>query len=109
VSQLSGQCGILNFSQPYRPLRPVTGIALLFTFYNQHGATAMLDEDICKTAVEGVYSGKCSSNKGIHSGMADVLPMTKRLKQLWKWPRRESEDFRAACCTGIAMGQGCQS
>jgi hypothetical protein len=29
VSRLSRQCGILNISQPYRPSRPVTGIALL--------------------------------------------------------------------------------
>jgi hypothetical protein len=29
VSRLSRQCGILNISQPYRPTRPVTGIALL--------------------------------------------------------------------------------
>jgi hypothetical protein len=33
VSQLSRQCGILNISQPCRPPRSVTGIALLFTFY----------------------------------------------------------------------------
>jgi hypothetical protein len=27
---LSGQCGIINISQPYRPSRPVTGISLIF-------------------------------------------------------------------------------
>jgi hypothetical protein len=30
VSRLSRQCGILNISQPYRPPRPVKGIALLY-------------------------------------------------------------------------------
>jgi NADH-ubiquinone oxidoreductase chain 4 len=30
MSPLSRQCEILNFAQPYRPPRPVTGIALLY-------------------------------------------------------------------------------
>jgi hypothetical protein len=34
MSRLSRQCGILNISQPYRSRRPVTGIALLFTFFS---------------------------------------------------------------------------
>jgi hypothetical protein len=33
VSQLSRQCRILNVAQPYRPPRPVTGIALLLLFF----------------------------------------------------------------------------
>jgi hypothetical protein len=33
VSRLSRQCGIPNISQPYRPPRPVTGIAILYLFY----------------------------------------------------------------------------
>jgi hypothetical protein len=33
VSRLFRQCGILNVSQPYRPPRSVTGIALLLQRY----------------------------------------------------------------------------
>jgi hypothetical protein len=33
VSRLSRRCGILNISQPYRPPRLDTGIALLFLLY----------------------------------------------------------------------------
>jgi hypothetical protein len=30
LSRLPNECGILNISQPYRPPRPITGIALLY-------------------------------------------------------------------------------
>jgi hypothetical protein len=39
VSRLSRQCGIINISQPYRPPRAVTGIALLF-FYFKYNDTS---------------------------------------------------------------------
>jgi hypothetical protein len=35
MSRLSRQCGVLNILQPYRPPRPVTGIALLTLLMNR--------------------------------------------------------------------------
>jgi hypothetical protein len=35
MSRLHRQCGILTIWQPYRPARPVTGIAWLFYFYTK--------------------------------------------------------------------------
>jgi hypothetical protein len=42
MSRLSRQCEILNISQPYRPPRPVTGLALLITavHFGFRGSTA---------------------------------------------------------------------
>jgi hypothetical protein len=36
VSRLSGQCGIFNISQPYRPPRPVTVTALLYLGHGEY-------------------------------------------------------------------------
>jgi hypothetical protein len=36
MCRLSRQCGIPNISQPYRPLQPVKGIALLYFLYSNY-------------------------------------------------------------------------
>jgi hypothetical protein len=42
VGLLSRDCGILNISQPYRPPRPVTGIALLSYKKNFTNAVSLI-------------------------------------------------------------------
>jgi hypothetical protein len=37
------------------------------------------------------------SRKAVHSWVANVSLMTKRLKQVLKWLRQQSKDFCAAC------------
>jgi hypothetical protein len=42
LSRLTGQCGTLNISQPYRPPRPVTGIAWIFFLSNVYSECCFL-------------------------------------------------------------------
>jgi hypothetical protein len=68
VSRLSRQCGILNISQPYRPPRPATGIALLLfhvthafkTYWDWRCSSNLLNlgtrEKFCQLYVSASYS-----------------------------------------------------
>jgi hypothetical protein len=53
MSRLSRQCGILNISQPYRPLRTVTGIAFFTLLSEVNLRTKLRMNYFVSEAVEG--------------------------------------------------------
>jgi hypothetical protein len=69
VSRLSRQCGIFNISQPYRPQRPVTGIALLFlrvknVFFNSSKSFCFEDITCMVSKSNGAFRGTCLRLQG---------------------------------------------
>jgi hypothetical protein len=76
----SRQCGILNISQPHRPLRPFTGIALLLLFYFtkayiRNGETARrISKDVTQSGV--MYS----STQAMHTAY-DITSKSTRISR----------------------------
>jgi hypothetical protein len=68
VSRLSIQCVILNISQPYRPPRPVTGIALLYFTLKLHGLSPRVNYEYTDRATAACQRSDCQlfADRGCH-------------------------------------------
>jgi hypothetical protein len=95
---MSRQSGILNISQPYRPPKPVTGIALLFTFYfypfNRPWRTVGMPYEKASTFSRPVvFNLECTYPRGVREHM--ILSTRKRLTSI-KTKHRNRLNFEPA-------------
>jgi hypothetical protein len=91
VSRPSRQCGILNISQPYKPPRPVTGIALLFCTLLYIPNNGAHDQRLWNLAISGYTLNQGSFLHVTQSG--DIVLDRKRTKDpVQKGQRRLSAE-----------------